>query len=307
MSVLNPQLGRFIQPDTVVPDAKNLQAYNRYTYVNNNPLKYVDPTGHFAWLAFGIAILVGALIGGATAAAFGGNIWVGMLTGAITGAVFFGAGQAIQAAGPALQAAGRGLAIAAKVSIHAAAGAVSGVVNNAIAGGGVDRLGKAALVGGISGGMGKLVGGFLDDERFFTQLFGRSMTGAAGGAFAASIMGGDPLTGAWQGAATAGAGSVFNDLWHDKVMPYLRKVFKQDQTGTVNNTRTKMFAQKSLERDREISAGLLQVTWGVLHVGEGTGLVLAGVGLPITVGIVATPVAGAAVFIVASPAYFYGG
>src|SRR3989338_4625822 len=56
----NPLLARFIQPDTVVPDAKNLQAYNRYSYVSNNPLKYVDPTGHF-WGFF--RKLLGAFIG----------------------------------------------------------------------------------------------------------------------------------------------------------------------------------------------------------------------------------------------------
>ncbi len=42
----NPILGRFIQPDTVVQDRLDLQSWNRYAYVRNNPLKYVDPTGH---------------------------------------------------------------------------------------------------------------------------------------------------------------------------------------------------------------------------------------------------------------------
>ncbi len=39
-------LGRFLQADTVVPGAGNPQAYNRYSYVLNNPLRYIDPTGH---------------------------------------------------------------------------------------------------------------------------------------------------------------------------------------------------------------------------------------------------------------------
>ena len=40
-------LARFIQPDTIVPNPNKPQAWNRYSYVQNNPLKYTDPTGHF--------------------------------------------------------------------------------------------------------------------------------------------------------------------------------------------------------------------------------------------------------------------
>ena len=38
-------LGRFLSPDPHVPDPTNAQSYNRYSYVNNNPLTQVDPTG----------------------------------------------------------------------------------------------------------------------------------------------------------------------------------------------------------------------------------------------------------------------
>ncbi len=40
-------LGRFISPDTIVPQPGNPQALNRYAYVRNNPLRFVDPTGYF--------------------------------------------------------------------------------------------------------------------------------------------------------------------------------------------------------------------------------------------------------------------
>jgi len=39
-------LGRFVSADTIVPEAGNPQDFNRYAYVRNNPLRYVDPTGH---------------------------------------------------------------------------------------------------------------------------------------------------------------------------------------------------------------------------------------------------------------------
>jgi RHS repeat-associated protein len=42
----DPELGRFIQPDTTVPDMSNPQSYNRYSYCVNDPLRYNDPTGH---------------------------------------------------------------------------------------------------------------------------------------------------------------------------------------------------------------------------------------------------------------------
>ena len=38
-------LGRFLSPDNYIQDPFNTQSYNRYGYVLNNPLKYVDPSG----------------------------------------------------------------------------------------------------------------------------------------------------------------------------------------------------------------------------------------------------------------------
>jgi len=42
----DPVLGRFISADIIVPDARSPQSLNRYSYVLNNPLRYIDPTGH---------------------------------------------------------------------------------------------------------------------------------------------------------------------------------------------------------------------------------------------------------------------
>ena len=42
----SPGLKRFISPDTIVPDLDNPQSLNRFSYVNNNPINYTDPSGH---------------------------------------------------------------------------------------------------------------------------------------------------------------------------------------------------------------------------------------------------------------------
>ena len=39
-------LGRFVSADTMVPEPSNPQSLNRFSYTRNNPLKYIDPSGH---------------------------------------------------------------------------------------------------------------------------------------------------------------------------------------------------------------------------------------------------------------------
>jgi RHS repeat-associated protein len=64
----DPIVGRFISADSVVPDLYDSQAYDRYVYCVNNPLIYVDPTGHKTY-GFDISGTIGAfaaLTGGLT-------------------------------------------------------------------------------------------------------------------------------------------------------------------------------------------------------------------------------------------------
>jgi len=51
-------VGRFVSADTMIPQSQGTQAYDRYAYTNNNPVKYTDPSGHFIPL-----LMAGAIIG----------------------------------------------------------------------------------------------------------------------------------------------------------------------------------------------------------------------------------------------------
>ncbi len=98
-----------------MPEPGNPQSLNRYSYVNNNPVRYIDPSGHCPWC---IAVSVGALIGagvsygtqvavnisqnGLNVQAFTDVNWKQVGAGAVAGAVgvaTFGAGTAVLGTG----------------------------------------------------------------------------------------------------------------------------------------------------------------------------------------------------------------
>jgi RHS repeat-associated protein len=45
---VDPVIGRFTSPDSIIPESQGVQAWDRYAFVNNNPLRYTDPNGHEA-------------------------------------------------------------------------------------------------------------------------------------------------------------------------------------------------------------------------------------------------------------------
>jgi RHS repeat-associated protein len=88
----DPLLGRVLSPDNFVQLPDNTQSYNRYTYCNNNPLKYTDPSGNL----FGIddaVFIVAAVVGGTFNLLSNlGNIHGNFLQELGQGASYFGAG-----------------------------------------------------------------------------------------------------------------------------------------------------------------------------------------------------------------------
>jgi RHS repeat-associated protein len=90
----DPAIGRFISRDTFAGDIQQPQSLNRYTYVQNNPVNYIDPSGHVMWGQ----VEQGALqtLGGAAEAIAGGGVlyatgWTGV--GAMGGFTLMGVGE----------------------------------------------------------------------------------------------------------------------------------------------------------------------------------------------------------------------
>src|SRR5690606_38556007 len=42
----DPELGRHLSADPYTPEPFSSQGYNRYAYVHNNPLSFIDPSGY---------------------------------------------------------------------------------------------------------------------------------------------------------------------------------------------------------------------------------------------------------------------
>ncbi|MEP7097713.1 MAG: RHS repeat-associated core domain-containing protein, partial [Dokdonella sp.] len=121
--IYDPRLARFIQADPFVSNAANLQSYNRYSYVLNNPMMTTDPTGYWGHrqqgyvrqaVAIVIAVYTGYYYSGAALAGSGdavatevaagfasGYIASGNLNGAVIGAFSAGLDIGIAAYVPA--------------------------------------------------------------------------------------------------------------------------------------------------------------------------------------------------------------
>ncbi len=168
--VYDPDLGRFLTPDPNVQAVANLQSYNRYSYVLNNPLRYTDPTG-YAWYSFltspsfwigmyesvvtaaacastggaGCLVLTGFMIAQmamtSTAAILDGAPWQQVLKGdsIALGGMLVGLGAPADASPLARLLGG------------AVGGGVTAAVGTVLMGGNMDQLGQNALAGAMTG------------------------------------------------------------------------------------------------------------------------------------------------------------
>jgi RHS repeat-associated protein len=218
--VYDPLVGRMTSADPMVPDPLNGQAWNRYSYVINNPLAFTDPNG-YSWLStfldrsFGVLFrkfpILGALfeifevglcvetvgltctvpaafasttfVAGVTSGNLGYALRAGLIAGA-TAAAFSGVGALSQDLGGA---AGDLLGVAGRALIGCASAAASG-----------GKCGPGALAGGITA----LAGRFINGQNFAANVVSNAVLGGA-----AAVAGGGKFA---NGAVTGAFGYLFS-------------------------------------------------------------------------------------------------
>jgi RHS repeat-associated protein len=169
---LDPAIGRFTQADSIVPTStQGVQAYDRYAYTNNNPLRYTDSSGHC------INILIGAVIGGFAGAgvSYGRQVATnisqnGWSTNALTNNIDMGDIGAV---------------------------ALVGTISGGLIGSGV---GVAAGVGMIASAAG---------TGMAASAIGYTVAATLGGDYQTNEMVGSAMIGAATGLATGGVSAVF--------------------------------------------------------------------------------------------------
>lgn len=194
----DPEIGRMISPDPVVPGLGNPQGLNPYSYVINNPATFADPSGYFlSKLRKAVRRAVrhvgstgrrvvrrwGRPIGAAIAAYY--------TAGAVSSWAYAAQTSSISISGPAFLTAdgiaASGALGAAGTSSAIAGGVAGGAVAGAIASGDLRGIAAGALTGGAMAGIGAAAGGGYST--------GRVLAEATVGGVSAEMQGGEFLNG----------------------------------------------------------------------------------------------------------------
>lgn len=210
--IYDQKLGRFMQADPIVQDPMNTQSLNRYSYVLNNPLNAIDPSGFSAWTKFRDKILK-PILGIAisvflphTLAGFGGifgtaakipTLFAFATSGFVAGAVTSGTlkGAAIGAfGGLAFGAIGAHLAGGEAIFAHGLTGGVLAELQGG-------KFGHGFLAATITKSVSKQISDIGNPalEVAAAAVVGGSVSAATGGKFG-------------NGAVSAGFGYAFNQL-----------------------------------------------------------------------------------------------
>jgi RHS repeat-associated protein len=190
------QLGRFVTADTIVQAPYDPQSLNRYSYCRNNPINYVDPSGH-SWFSKFWGAIVGVVAGIVGTVLSGGNMMVGFqifnffsslgsavktgnwggFAGGLAGGVLGGwAGGALgdKFAGflgkKAFSFGGGFLVGATEMGVGGFGGSFGGALGSG------ESFGDAMKAGGIGFGIGAAVGGLIEGSYYGMQNFAHGMS-----------------------------------------------------------------------------------------------------------------------------------
>jgi RHS repeat-associated protein len=148
----DPTIGRFLSADPVISEPESTQGYNRYSYVGNNPLSYMDPSGFSRWTMFRDRVLkpVVAIGIGWALGPWGFMAGQGGIFGALSGFLSSTGSVAIGVSAPGVIAATQ--AISAVMSGFAAGGLAGGNLRSAV---------RGAITAGVLQGLGELISAAL--------------------------------------------------------------------------------------------------------------------------------------------------
>ena len=241
----DPALGRFISPDSIVQGPFSPQTLNRYSYVGNNPLMYVDPSGHF----LSLPVIIGAVIGGVSSGIQSdwdfGKTLTGAIIGGVSGYVGYEAGS---------------------WAFDAVGGGTAGL----FAGGGVG----GATAGGTGGGLysvaygGNVAGGIWEGARY----------GALGGLVISGLlqvgvpnlfasMGGGYASGYAQGGAEYGQQGLWYAFGGSVMSATLRTRYGLGMDGEVPRRGTEDRAYMEMERKTyALTAQKGSTFWQIMNI-----------------------------------------
>jgi len=238
--IYDPKLRRFLQPDNNIQSPLDIQNYNRYGYVLNNPLKYTDPSGESfkEWWSKNWKTVVTVVAAVATVVII--TVSMGSATPLVV-AMWAGAGGGLvgSAVGSALNGDNLGQ-IAMKGLKGAIFGAISGYLGGAAA---LYSPVSGAFSGAVYGGTTNVaIGGFVNfmqgndiGDGFAMNLGIGLLTGGYVGYKTAQAQGLNVMTGAPKSSVIA---DNVNSSIDDAQLSYQKSLTTQEQPIDMSNTAT---------------------------------------------------------------------